>query len=72
VRRRESAVSRLHHPEVGDLDPYRDKLAVAGTSDQLVVVYHAEPGSESARSLALLGSLAATDTTTGRRTPTGR
>jgi len=27
-------------------------------------MYHAEPGSDSARSLALLGSLAATDTAT--------
>ncbi|MDF6045593.1 helix-turn-helix transcriptional regulator [Streptomyces sp. JH14] len=60
VRRRESAVSLLHHPEVGDLDLFRDKLAVSGTDGQLLlVVYHAEPGSRSARSLALLGSLAA-------------
>jgi len=36
------------------------------------VIYHAEPGSDSARSLALLGSLAATDEAAaaqaGRRT----
>ncbi|MCF0094958.1 helix-turn-helix domain-containing protein [Micromonospora sp. MH99] len=59
VRRREGVVSRLHHPEVGDLDLYCDKLAVAGAEGQLLVIYHAEPGTESARSLALLGSVAA-------------
>ncbi|MCZ7377117.1 helix-turn-helix domain-containing protein [Micromonospora sp. WMMC250] len=59
VRRREGIISRLHHPEVGDLDLYCDKLAVAGADGQLLVIYHAEPGTESARSLALLGSIAA-------------
>jgi transcriptional regulator with XRE-family HTH domain len=59
VRRREGVVSRLRHPEVGDLDLYCDKLAVAGAEGQLLVIYHAEPGTESARSLALLGSIAA-------------
>ncbi|WP_370461904.1 hypothetical protein [Micromonospora sp. ALFpr18c] len=44
---------------MGDLDLYCDKLAVAGADGQLLVIYHAEPGSESARSLALLGSIAA-------------
>ncbi|MFE9767474.1 helix-turn-helix domain-containing protein [Streptomyces sp. NPDC005808] len=58
VRRGEGARSLLHHPEVGDLDLYREKLAVTGTDGQVLVVYHAEPGSDSARSLALLGSLA--------------
>lgn len=54
VRRRETEVSRMRHPEVGDLDLYRDKLTVNGTDGQLLVVYHAKPESESARSLALL------------------
>jgi hypothetical protein len=53
----------MHHPDVGDLDLYRDKLAVTGTDGQLLVIYHAEPGSDSAHSLALLGSLAASTTT---------
>jgi transcriptional regulator with XRE-family HTH domain len=69
VRRRESAVSLMRHPEVGDLDLYRDKLAVAGTDGQLLVVYHAEPGTDSAHKLALLGSLAA-GTPDGARTHT--
>jgi len=66
VRRREGAISHLRHPEVGDLELHREKLAIAGTDGQLLVIYHAEAGSNSARSLALLGSMVASDfTTTG-------
>jgi transcriptional regulator with XRE-family HTH domain len=39
----------------------REKLPIGESGGQLLVVYHAEPGSDSARSLALLGSLAATE-----------
>lgn len=53
---------RMWHPEVGDLELRREKLGVGGTDGQLLVVHHAEPGSPSARGLALLGSLAATRT----------
>ncbi|GAA5139855.1 helix-turn-helix domain-containing protein [Pseudonocardia adelaidensis] len=49
---------RMHHPEVGVLDLRREKLPIADSDGQLLVIYHAEPGSETARSLALLGSLA--------------
>jgi transcriptional regulator with XRE-family HTH domain len=51
---------RVRHPDVGPLELRREKLSIGDTDGQLLVVYHAEPGSESARSLALLGSLAAT------------
>ena len=60
VRTPEGGPTVLRHPEVGDLVLRREKLAVAGTDGQLLVVYHAEPGSGSAGLLALLGSLAAT------------
>lgn len=50
---------RMWHPEVGGLELRREKLGVGGTDGQLLVVHHAEPGSPSARALALLGSLAA-------------
>jgi transcriptional regulator with XRE-family HTH domain len=59
VRRPEGRFSLLRHPDVGDLDLYADKLTIGGTDGLVLSVYHAEPGSESARSLALLGSLAA-------------
>jgi hypothetical protein len=67
-------VSHLRHPEVGDLDLFRDKLAVTGTDGQLLVIYHARAGSESARSLALPGSMVASapgDLHTGTPTRTG-
>ena len=50
---------RMWHPEVGDLELRREKLGIGGTDGQLLVLHHAEPGSPSARALALLGSLAA-------------
>ena len=52
-------VTRMRHPEVGMLELRREKLPIADSGGQLLVIYHAEPGSETARSLALLGSLAA-------------
>jgi transcriptional regulator with XRE-family HTH domain len=54
-------LTRLRHPEVGMLELRREKLPLGDSDGQLLVVYHAEPGSESAASLALLGSLAAAD-----------
>jgi transcriptional regulator with XRE-family HTH domain len=49
---------RMCHPDVGMLELRLEKLPIGDSSGQLLVIYHAEPGSESARSLALLGSLA--------------
>jgi transcriptional regulator with XRE-family HTH domain len=48
----------MRHPDVGTLELRLEKLPIGDSSGQLLVIYHAEPGSESARSLALLGSLA--------------
>jgi transcriptional regulator with XRE-family HTH domain len=55
-----SEPARIQHPQVGLLELRREKLSVGDSGGQLLVLYHAEPGSDSARSLALLGSLAAT------------
>jgi transcriptional regulator with XRE-family HTH domain len=60
VRTPAGGPARLRHPLVGPLDLRREKLPIGDSGGQLLVIYHAEPGSESARSLALLGSLAAT------------
>jgi transcriptional regulator with XRE-family HTH domain len=49
---------RLQHPQVGELTLSREKLSIGGTAGQLLVIYHAEPGSSAAEKLALLGSLA--------------
>jgi transcriptional regulator with XRE-family HTH domain len=61
VKVREGAPQALRHPLVGDVTLRREKLEIGGSDGQLLVIYHAEPGSESARSLALLGSLAASE-----------
>jgi hypothetical protein len=52
-------IHRIQHPQVGPLELRYDKFAIAGAADQMLVVYHADPGSPSERALALLGSIAA-------------
>jgi hypothetical protein len=54
------APARIRHPQVGMLELRREKLPIGESGGQLLVIYHAEPGSDSARSLARLGSLTAT------------
>jgi transcriptional regulator with XRE-family HTH domain len=56
-RRVGGGVRRFQHPQIGPLQLAYEKLAVVGT-EQTLVVYHAAPGSASARGLALLGALA--------------
>jgi len=65
------APMRMVHPDVGPLELRREKLAIGDSGGQLLVVYHAEPGSGSAAALALLGSLAA-PSATGRGAPADR
>ncbi len=55
----EGGGSTMEHPVVGRLDLRREKLGVGGTDGQVLVVYHADPGTPTAERLALLGSLAA-------------
>jgi MmyB-like transcription regulator ligand binding domain len=55
----------LHHPEVGEMTLYREKLQISGTDGQVLVIYHPEPGTSSAERMALLGSLAATSVDEG-------
>ncbi|TWF74897.1 helix-turn-helix protein [Pseudonocardia hierapolitana] len=61
---------KMQHPDVGILELRLEKFPVGDSGGQLLVIYHAEPGSESARSLALLGSLAS-DATRDTRTSAG-
>jgi transcriptional regulator with XRE-family HTH domain len=49
----------LRHPEVGELSLRREKLPLGESGGQLLVIYHAEPGSASARALSLLAAGAA-------------
>ncbi|MFJ8721287.1 helix-turn-helix domain-containing protein [Streptomyces sp. NPDC093269] len=59
VAPRASGSSVLHHPQVGPMELSYEKLAVTGTEGQVLVLFHADPGTESARSLALLVHLTA-------------
>jgi transcriptional regulator with XRE-family HTH domain len=60
VHQRVGGTTLLKHPEVGELQLRHEKLAIAGTDGQLLVIYHADPASDSAASLQLLGTIAAT------------
>ena len=57
VRTREGMPTLIRHPQVGDLTLSREKLAIGGAEGQLLVVYHAQPGTSSAEKMALLASL---------------
>jgi transcriptional regulator with XRE-family HTH domain len=56
------APTRIRHPLAGSLELRREKLPIGGSDGQLLVIYHAAPGSASATALARLRSLAAADT----------
>jgi transcriptional regulator with XRE-family HTH domain len=56
VARRGGATMLFDHPQVGELRVDREKLAIPGTDGMMLVIYHAEPGSEGAEKLALLAS----------------
>ena len=71
VATRAGRPERIRHPTVGELTLSREKLAVGGAEGQLLVVYHAEPGTSSAEKLALLGSLAGPTATAVRRVRPG-
>ncbi|AWT41288.1 MULTISPECIES: helix-turn-helix domain-containing protein [Streptomyces] len=59
VRPRHGRISRLSHPQVGDLDLHSTKMTIDGSDGLTLVVFHAEPGSRSAELLDILGSLTA-------------
>ncbi|WP_238439512.1 MmyB family transcriptional regulator [Microbacterium sp. JZ31] len=57
VRGTGSPTGIVRNPLVGDLTLRREKLAILGTHSLVLVMYHAEPDTPSADSLALLCSL---------------
>jgi hypothetical protein len=48
----------MNHPEAGPLELWREKLPIGDSGGQLLVLYHAEPGSHSAAALAGLAPAA--------------
>ncbi|MEU6829370.1 helix-turn-helix transcriptional regulator [Nocardia beijingensis] len=59
VRVKTAGVKEFRNPMVGDLTLSYETFSVNGAPGQMLIAYHAEPGSSSERSLALLGSLIA-------------
>jgi hypothetical protein len=60
VRAKTAETKHLLHPVVGELSLRFENLSVVSAPGQHLVVYHAEPGSDEAHALALLGSYTAT------------
>ncbi|KUL41499.1 helix-turn-helix domain-containing protein [Actinoplanes awajinensis] len=58
VRGQSGGPIRLDHPQVGELTLNRERLAISGTDDLMLVVYHPDAGSADADKLALLASVA--------------
>ncbi|WP_103886642.1 helix-turn-helix domain-containing protein [Actinacidiphila yanglinensis] len=58
VRLKTSGVTLLRHPQVGDLDLSYEKLTLPGASGQVLITYHARPGTDSYERLQLLAHLA--------------
>jgi len=58
IRARISGGTRhMYHPQVGELELHYENLQIAGTDGQTMIIYHADPGSRTAHSLAGLGRL---------------
>ncbi|BBA98828.1 putative DNA-binding protein [Actinacidiphila reveromycinica] len=55
--RRTTASLTFDHPQVGPITLDREKLLVNGTDGIMLVIYHAERGTESAEKLGLLASM---------------
>ncbi|WP_261564731.1 helix-turn-helix domain-containing protein [Frankia gtarii] len=60
ARGKAADIKTFIHPDVGELTLRMQAFDVRSAPGQQLVVYHAEPGTSSARALDLLGSLAAT------------
>jgi transcriptional regulator with XRE-family HTH domain len=56
VRALAGGVVLMRHPEVGPLELRREKLPIGESGGQLLVIHHAEPGSQSARALSQLAA----------------
>lgn len=63
---------RLHHPLVGELDLHVESFHLADDHEQMLLTYHAEPGSPSAEALRLLASWGTDATRAGAGMPSAR
>jgi transcriptional regulator with XRE-family HTH domain len=58
VRNLAGGAVTMNHPKAGPLELWREKLPIGDSGGQLLVMYHAEPGSESAAALDRLAPAA--------------
>ena len=65
-------IQRLHHSLVGELDLRLESFHHADDHEQMLVTYHAEPGSPSAEALRLLASWGTDATRAGAGMPPAR
>ncbi len=56
IRGQRGTQIRLDHPQIGEMTLNRERLSIAGTGDQMLVVYHPDAGSSEADKLSLLAS----------------
>jgi transcriptional regulator with XRE-family HTH domain len=56
-----TGTTHMRHPRVGEIEVIRNRLGVPGRHGQHLLIYHAEPGSQSARALEELRSSSARD-----------
>jgi transcriptional regulator with XRE-family HTH domain len=62
VRPKRAQTKIVYHPQVGELTLAVEPLTIDSSPGQQLMIYHADPGSRSAQSLALLGSLTTSQT----------
>jgi transcriptional regulator with XRE-family HTH domain len=60
------AAVRVRHPELGELTLGREKLPIGNSGGQVLVIYHAAPGSVSAQALARLTGPSAVEGPSGQ------
>ncbi|MFI9174170.1 helix-turn-helix domain-containing protein [Streptomyces lincolnensis] len=65
VKEKSYGVKHVHHPLVGDLALHFEAFPLSDGTDQVLMTYHAEPGSPSAEALRLLASWGADATRAG-------
>ncbi|EGX56798.1 DNA-binding protein [Streptomyces zinciresistens K42] len=69
VKEKSFGVKRIRHPLVGELTLNFESFRLSDGTEQSLVTYHAEPGSEAAQGLRLLASWGADATRAGRPAP---
>ena len=57
VQTKTAGMKRFRHPLVGDVALDYETFTVAGVPGQMLIVYHAEPGSAAERAIALLSTM---------------